>query len=101
MAELGFALDRCPRCGGVWFDHNEWERLAEANVVDNLSMLWDPAFRTAKRQAKEQERIDEELRGLIGKQPFERLREFTDWLAKEPESSRVLAWIQHELRDES
>lgn len=101
VEEVGFALDRCPRCGGVWFDHGEWERLAEANVVDNLSVLWDPGFRAAKRKASEQKRIDDELRGVIGDESFARLREFTDWLADDPDRSRVLAWIQHELSDES
>lgn len=101
MEELGFSLDRCPRCGGVWFDHGEWDRLAEANVVENLSVLWDPAFRAAKRQEKEQARIDDELRAQIGEESFARLREFTDWLTDEPAKSRVLAWIEHELREET
>lgn len=100
VEELGFALDRCPRCGGVWFDHGEWERLAEANVVENLSVLWDPAFRAAKRKAKEQQRIDDELRQAIGDESFTRLREFADWLGGDPEKSRVLAWLQHEVREE-
>ncbi|MFT5353873.1 MAG: Zn-finger nucleic acid-binding protein [Polyangiales bacterium] len=101
MVELEFALDRCSRCGGVWFDHGEWERLAEANVVENLSALWDPAFRAAKRQAREQQHIDDELRAVIGEESFGRLREFTDWLANDPAKSRVLAWIEHELHEES
>lgn len=101
MEELGFSLDRCPRCGGVWFDHGEWDRLAEANVVDNLSVLWDPAFRAARRQAKEQKRIDDELRADIGEERFARLRELADWLGEHPQKSRVLAWFEHEIRDEA
>lgn len=98
MEELGFALDRCSHCRGVWFDHGEWDRLAEANVVDKLSQLWDPDFRAAKRQADEQKRIDDALREAIGEESFARLTTFSEWLANDSNRSRVLAWLEHKIR---
>jgi uncharacterized protein len=34
----GLEVDRCPRCGGLWLDHGEFEKLAALDpfYVDNL-----------------------------------------------------------------
>ncbi len=50
--EPPFYLDRCARCGGIWFDSGEWDRLAHTPLLDCLPQLWTRSWRRRQRAAE-------------------------------------------------
>lgn len=97
LERLGFALDRCPHCKGVWFDHGEWDRLAAESVAEHLAELWDPDKRASRRKAASQARIDEDLESAIGVDAMTLLKATANALDGHPEKSRALAWLHAAL----
>ncbi len=50
--EPRFYLDRCARCGGIWFDGGEWDRIVRARLLDHLPRLWTRTWRRHRRAAE-------------------------------------------------
>ncbi len=94
-----YFLERCARCGGVWFDPGEWSRLVEANLLTDLTTLWSPAWR--ERLAEEQNRtsLRADLRNKLGHETFELLESLVHKLREQNLSALALAYLQQRLRD--
>ncbi len=45
-------LDRCSRCGGIWFDCGEWDRIAHSRRLDRLPQMWTQVWRRRRRAAE-------------------------------------------------
>lgn len=39
-----FYLERCPHCGGIWFDHGEWQQIVKYHLTDHLADFWTSAW---------------------------------------------------------
>jgi Zn-finger nucleic acid-binding protein len=60
---IGFHIDRCGRCGGIWFDRNEWDILRSRNLHDNIHHVFSEAWQT---EVKSKERSDSYRRMVTG-----------------------------------
>ncbi len=94
-----FFLERCARCGGVWFDPGEWSRLAAAGLLDDVTTLWSPAWREHLSEEHNRASLRADLRSKLGAETSELLEKLVDKL-KEPQlSALALAYLQQRLRD--
>ncbi len=93
-----YFLDRCPRCGGVWFDAGDWARLSQDGLLTHLSDVWSPAWRD--KLSKEQERAawEEDLRSKLGDEVFETLRALPEQLTTQEQRALALAYLSERLK---
>ncbi|MGC4115847.1 MAG: zf-TFIIB domain-containing protein [Myxococcales bacterium] len=95
---LDFALDRCPACGGTWFDAGEWHEVASRHLLGALDQLWDPL---RQRQAREEKALGHwrsELEQRLGAQLVSDLDALGDALRGHPDAAQALAYLGDRVR---
>jgi Zn-finger nucleic acid-binding protein len=94
-----YFLERCARCGGVWFDPGEWSRLAEAGLLRDVTNLFSPAWREHLSEEHNRASLRADLRGKLGAETFELLETLVDKLREQELSALALAYLQQRLKD--
>jgi Zn-finger nucleic acid-binding protein len=88
---LGFHLERCANCGGIWTDANEWEVLKSRNLHDNLHFIFSGAWQ-ADVMRQERERAHEQLlRKKLGEADFAEVKRVRAWLDAHPRRAELYA----------
>ena len=95
--EPGFFLDRCMKCGGIWFDQGEWEILAAASLVTDLPVLWDLSYQRRRRHEDSEKRFRRTLETNLGDDLLEDLERLATQLADHPYRNQALAHLRHLL----
>lgn len=95
--EPSFYLERCPTCGGIWFDRGELSRLVAHDLADHLDLIWTKAWQ--KKQSREKNRAGflKANRTLLGDPLFEAVMALASQLREHPHRSRAMALLQHEI----
>lgn len=93
-----YFLERCSRCGGVWFDAGEWTRLRADQLVANLPELWSPAWRRHLSEEQAHESLDSDLRNKLGAELFELLRSLGQRLETHEHRGVALAYLRERWR---
>lgn len=93
-----YFLERCSRCGGVWFDAGEWSRAVTDDLLPNLSDIWSPRYR--KRLSDEQARasLEVDLRAKLGTELFDLLHALADRLEAHTQRGVALAYLSERLK---
>lgn len=92
-ADVGFRLDRCSACHGIWFDPGEWDELTRLGMRRELALVFTDEWQDAVR-AEEQQRLADQLReGRFGAHDLARMREFKAWVDDHEQRSAVLAYL--------
>jgi len=92
-----FYLERCPHCGGIWFDAGEWNRLAGSYLLEHLEDFWNPAWQKRMRERKDQQDYESRLREELGDETFELLASLAKALRGHPRRARALAYLRQEI----
>lgn len=93
-----YFLERCARCGGVWFDAGEWSRAAADGLLANLSEVWSPAWRKHLSDQQSQEALEVDLRAKLGSELFDLLHAVANRLETHPQRGVALAYLSERLR---
>lgn len=93
-----YFLERCARCGGVWFDPGEWTRLADANLLKDVTNLWSPAWREHLSDEHNRASLQADLRHKLGDETFELLEHLLQKLSEPNVAALALAYLQERLR---
>src|SRR5450755_2535894 len=75
-----YFLERCARCGGVWFDAGEWSRAAADELFSNLSEVWSPAWRKQLSEEQSHASLEVDLRAKLGGELFDLLHALANQL---------------------
>lgn len=94
-----YFLERCARCGGVWFDPGEWSRLAEAGLLADVSTLWSPAWREHLSDEQNRASLTADLRQKLGTETFEILERLAEKLTEQEAGALALAYLRERLRE--
>lgn len=94
-----YFVERCARCGGVWFDPGEWSRLAAAGLLDDVTSLWSPAWREHLSEEHNRASLRADLRSKLGDETFALLETLVDKLRAQELSGLALAYLQQRLKD--
>jgi Zn-finger nucleic acid-binding protein len=95
--ENPFFVERCARCGGVWFDPGEWTRLCDAGLLSNLRQLWSPAWREHLSEEHYKSSLQNDLRHKLGDETFELLESLADKLSEQKLGALALAYLRERL----
>lgn len=93
-----YFLERCARCGGVWFDAGEWSRAAEDNLFTNLSEVWSPAFRKQLSEEQAHASLEVDLRAKLGGELYELLHALANRLEAHAHRGLALAYLVERLK---
>lgn len=94
-----FFLERCARCGGIWFDPGEWSRLAEAGLLGDVTTLWSPAWREHLSDEQNRTSLAADLRQKLGSETFEMLERLAQQLTERDAAALALAYLRERLRE--
>lgn len=92
-----FFVERCARCGGVWFDPGEWSRLVAAGLVQNVTQLWSPAWRDHLSEEQNRAALEADLRQKLGAETFEALERLATQLSEQDLGALALAYLRERL----
>lgn len=73
-------IDLCANCDEVWFDKNEWELLKDLGYHDDLPNIFTDAWQRDIRRQRQAQVQQERYEKLIGKEDFEKIKDFKTWL---------------------
>jgi len=93
-----YFLERCARCGGVWFDAGEWSRAVADELLGNLSEVWSPAWRKHLSDQQSHDSLELDLRAKLGSDLFGALRTLADRLETHPQRGVALAYLSERLK---
>jgi Zn-finger nucleic acid-binding protein len=79
---VGFHLERCANCGGIWTDANEWEVLKSRNLHDNLHFIFSGAW---------QAEVMRQERKRLGDVDFTEVKRVRAWLDAHPKRAELYA----------
>lgn len=96
---LDLRLDRCARCGGMWFDGGEWEALRGAGLLDRLHLVFTSAWQARVRQERKAAHDEEAAEATFGPELFERLREMRELLRHHPKRAEMHAYLSAGARE--
>ena len=96
--EEPFYLEKCPHCGGIWFDKGELREIISNNVVDNLDSFWCKSWQVRHRKATNREKYYEINKRLLGEDIFDRIIQLSERLKTHPEKGRAIALLQLEIK---
>jgi Zn-finger nucleic acid-binding protein len=90
---VGFALDACRTCGGVWLDAGEWEALRARNLHDDIHRIPSAAWQREVRAAERDEERERLLLERFGPADLAELRRVKAWLDAHPSRAEMLAFL--------
>ena len=92
-----FHLEKCSKCGGVWFDNGEWQKIVKKNLTDQLAIFWCKSWQTQQRKQRGKKKYHEINRQLLGEDVFNQIMQLSEALQKHPEKGRAIALLQQEI----
>ncbi len=95
--ENPFYLEKCSSCGGVWFDNEEWRRIAENNLANNINDFWCTSWQAQQRKMKTRASYLETNKRLLGNDIFEKIIDLSKLLKDHPDKGRAVALLQQEI----
>jgi Zn-finger nucleic acid-binding protein len=93
-----YFLERCARCGGVWFDAGEWSRAAADQLFSNLSEVWSPAWRKQLSDEQSHASLEVDLRAKLGVELFDLLHAVANRLEAHEHRGVALAYLVERLK---
>jgi len=90
---IGFAIDHCGGCGGVWLDTDEWDVLVANNLHPDLYRIFSSAWQKQIRDDELRATIDAAYRKRLGADTFQKAQEIRAWVQAHPEKRALLAFL--------
>ena len=90
-----YYLEKCMKCGGIWFDKGELEKLVEDNLLDLLSEFWTASWRRQQLKAMDRQtylRINEEK---LGPEIFTQVLSLAKQIQQHPEKIRAISLLKY------
>lgn len=89
-----FFLEKCPRCGGVWFDGGELERVVAAGLLPELADVWTSAWQARERRERADRDELARCEQLLGGPLFRQVIALGEGLKAHPACDQALALLR-------
>jgi Zn-finger nucleic acid-binding protein len=92
-AKVGFHLDRCNNCNGVWFDHNEWEALKLADLHDEINRVFTQPWQKRVQDEIAAAKLDAIYLKKFGEDDYSQIKEVRKWISGNANRNAMLAFL--------
>jgi Zn-finger nucleic acid-binding protein len=93
-----YYVERCSKCGGLWLDSGELQRLIAQNLIDDIDELWQPAWRRQLQREQAAAALRGDLSDKLGPELVEKLESLAIDLASQPHANLALAFLREAIR---
>jgi Zn-finger nucleic acid-binding protein len=93
---VGFALDHCHGCKGIWLDMNEWEILKRRNLHDDLHSILTSFWQSEALKEDRRKRFEQRYIGKFGAEDYDEIKRVRAWLWAHPKKSELMAFLTDE-----
>jgi Zn-finger nucleic acid-binding protein len=90
---LGFGLDQCPACKGIWLDAREWEALRERNLHDDIHAVFTAPWQAEATREERRRRLEQIYTKRFGTEDYAEVKRVRDWLDASPRKQELLAYL--------
>lgn len=94
--DLNFRLDHCAHCGGIWFDHQEWDALRDRHLHDEVYQLITPHKQKQLTQENSRRHFEQLYQARFGTEDYAELRRIKQWLWRHPNRQDLLTYLNDE-----
>lgn len=90
---LGFTLDQCAACKGIWFDRDEWEALRARNLHDDINAVFTAPWQAAASREERRRRLEAMYVNKFGAGDYAEIKRVRAWLDAHPRRHELLAYL--------
>ncbi|HBA86360.1 MAG TPA: hypothetical protein DCZ95_19955 [Verrucomicrobia bacterium] len=90
---VGFSIDHCSACGGIWFDRNELEALKDRNLHDDIHFIFSQAWQHQVQSQQNNALYQKRMEQLLGAEDFLEAKRIKGWLSQHPKRSIIQAYL--------
>jgi Zn-finger nucleic acid-binding protein len=90
---LGFTLDHCEGCKGIWLDRNEWEALKKRNLHDDLNAMFTAFWQRGARKEARKRHLEQIYTDRFGALDYTEIKRMRAWLDSHPNKQDLLAYL--------
>jgi Zn-finger nucleic acid-binding protein len=90
---LGFTLDHCHGCKGIWLDGNEWEALKKRNLHDDLNLMFTSFWQNEAQRDVRKKKLEEIYIGRFGADDYAEIKKIRWWLDTKVNREELLAYL--------
>ena len=90
---LGFALDHCIGCKGIWLDRNEWETLKNHNLHDDVNEMLTAFWQSSARKEERRKKLEQIYVGRFGAEDYAEIKRIRTWLDSHRNKQDLLAYL--------
>lgn len=95
--EEPYYLEKCPKCGGYWFDHGEWDRLLGSRDRVHLQEFWCDAWQVRKQREQREQLAERALIERLGEGLFLEIKALSAKLRDHPHKDQALALLREQM----
>src|SRR2546423_4084735 len=90
---IGFTLDHCEGCKGIWLDGNEWEALKSRNLHDDLNAMLTQFWQASARREARRKHLEKIYTQKFGAEDFAEIRRVRVWLDNHRNKQELIAFL--------
>jgi Zn-finger nucleic acid-binding protein len=90
---VGFSLERCTSCGGIWLDKNEWEVLRSRNLHTQIHFIFSDSWQKQVQQEETKEIREKRIEQILGHADYEKLQNVMNWINSHPNKATILSCL--------
>ena len=93
---LGFTLDHCEGCKGIWLDKNEWEVLKKRNLHDDLNSMFTSFWQRGAQKEARKKHLEQIYSRRFGANDYTEIKRVRGWLDSHPNKQDLIAYLTDE-----
>ena len=97
-SDQSFYLEKCSTCHGIWFDKDEWSKISESQLENNLLNLWSFSWKKEQRLKREEKALRKTYEQALGEGLYLEIVQVAHKIKAHPEKYRALTLFNEELK---
>jgi Zn-finger nucleic acid-binding protein len=90
---MGFTIDHCHGCKGIWLDGNEWEVLRKRNLHDDLNTMFTSFWQNEAQRAERKKKMEEIYIDRFGADDYAEIKRIRYWLETKTNRDELVAYL--------
>ena len=90
---LGFTIDHCQGCKGIWLDGNEWEALKKRNLHDDLNLMFTSFWQKEAKRLARKKKLEKIYVERFGEDDYAEIKRIRFWLEGKVNREGLLAYL--------